>query len=170
MPNPKRQIKGKQAASPAVERGQREPASEEKAPASPTGEIVAISQKQPTEPSPPEKQEQSEQSERSEQSEQSERSERSERSEQSEKPRYKPLPVLESATNESGEVFTQGDKIQVKAPWGARAIAKITGIYQDNEGNAWAQYTSSEPLPPNWKWEGGVTRASRLVQAVDVGD
>lgn len=164
MANLKRQPKGKQAASPAVERGQREPASEEKAPASPTGEIVAISPKQPIEPSPPDKQEDSEHSGHSD------HSQRSEYSEQSDKPRFKPLPVLESATNESGEVFTQGDKIQVKAPWGSRAIAKITGIYQDNQGNAWAQYTSSEPLPPNWTWEGGVTRASRLVQAVDVGD
>ena len=167
MANLKRQPKGKQAASPAVERGQREPASEEKVPASPTGEIIAISPKQPTEPTPPEKQEHSAQSE---DSSQSEHSEHSERSEQPDKPRFKPLPVLESTTNESGEVFTQGDKIQVQAPWGGIAIAKITSIYQDNQGNAWAQYTSSEPLPPNWKWEGGVTRASRLVQAVDVGE
>jgi hypothetical protein len=75
----------------------------------------------------------------------------------------KPLQVLESATNEAGEIFNAGDKIQVSSPWGGKAIAEITGFYQDDSGGAWAQYTPSETRE-GWTWEGGSIRANLLVK------
>jgi hypothetical protein len=86
-----------------------------------------------------------------------------------EKPRpksqeYKPLQILDTATNQAGEVFNSGDKIRVTSPWGRKAIAEITGFYQDAGGNSWAQYTSNESLP-GWTWEGGCILAALLVKA-----
>lgn len=77
----------------------------------------------------------------------------------------KPLKTLQSVTNTAGETFKPGDKIQLMAPWGKRAIAEITMIYQDNSDNAWAQYLPVEAIPPNWTWVGGCTRVERLVAA-----
>jgi hypothetical protein len=77
----------------------------------------------------------------------------------------KPLKTLESVTNATGEVFQLGDKITVKAPWGGIAIAEITIIYQDESGNAWANYLPLESVPPDWSWLGGCTRTSLLVKA-----
>jgi hypothetical protein len=76
----------------------------------------------------------------------------------------KPQEVLESVTNDAGEVFNPGDKISVKAPWGGIAIAEITGFYQDDSGNAWAHYSPSEPRD-GWQWEGGCIRAALLAKA-----
>ena len=75
----------------------------------------------------------------------------------------KPLQVLESATNEAGEIFNAGDKIEVISPWGGKAIAEITGFYQDDSGGAWAHYTPSETRE-GWTWEGGSIRAQLLVK------
>lgn len=76
----------------------------------------------------------------------------------------KPTQILETATNEAGEVFNPGDSIHVTSPWGEKAIAQITGFYQDTEGNAWAHYTPSESRD-GWTWEGGSMRAKLLVKA-----
>jgi hypothetical protein len=76
----------------------------------------------------------------------------------------KPLKTLSSATNEAGEVFNPGDKILAKAPWGKRALAEITTIYEDESGSAWAQYLPAEAVPENWSWLGGSTRASLLLK------
>ena len=77
---------------------------------------------------------------------------------------FKPVPVLESASNTDSEIFNQGDTILVKAPWGVRATVQITAFYQDDSGNAWAQYSASE-CPPGWSWLGGCVRAALLVKA-----
>lgn len=77
----------------------------------------------------------------------------------------KPLKTLQSVTNSAGATFKPGDKIQLMAPWGKRAIAEITMIYQDNSDNAWAQYLPAESIPPNWTWLGGCARVERLVAA-----
>lgn len=78
----------------------------------------------------------------------------------------KPIQILESATNEAGDVFQSGDKIIARSPWGAMATAEITTIYADNNGDAWAQYVPSIPsIPPDWSWLGGCARAARLVKA-----
>jgi hypothetical protein len=76
----------------------------------------------------------------------------------------KPLKILPSVTNEAGEVFNPGDKILIKAPWGVQVTAEIVDFYQDEGGNAWARYTSSESYP-GWSWEGGCTRTSLLSKA-----
>ena len=76
----------------------------------------------------------------------------------------KPLQVLESVSNPAGEVFNSGDKILVTPPWGGKAIAEITNLYQDDSGNGWARYTSSESRP-GWTWEGGCILATLLVKA-----
>ena len=77
----------------------------------------------------------------------------------------KPLKTLQSATNATGEVFQPGDKIQLTAPWGNKAIAEITIIYQSDSGKVWAHYLPSEPVPPNWSWLGGCALAELLVGA-----
>jgi hypothetical protein len=77
----------------------------------------------------------------------------------------KPLKTLQSATNATGEVFQPGDKIQLLAPWGNKAIAEITIIYQSDSGKVWVHYLPSEPVPPNWTWLGGCTLAELLVSA-----
>lgn len=76
----------------------------------------------------------------------------------------KPLKTLQSATNGAGEVFNLGDKILPKAPWGTRALAEITAIYEDNQGDAWVQYLPVEEVPDGWSWLGGVTRAELLIK------
>lgn len=81
------------------------------------------------------------------------------------RPQVKPLKTLAQATNEAAEVFKPGDKIQAKAPWGTIAIAEITTLYEDESGNAWAQYIPAEPLPDKWSWLGGCTRAVLLKKA-----
>ncbi|NEO60844.1 MAG: hypothetical protein F6J98_10525 [Moorea sp. SIO4G2] len=73
----------------------------------------------------------------------------------------KPQIALKSVTNSDGEVFQCQDQIRVKAPWGSRATAEITALYQDESGNAWAQYKPSES-DPKWHWQGGCIRAERL--------
>ncbi len=77
----------------------------------------------------------------------------------------KPVKTLESTTNATEEVFQSGDKILVNAPWGGKAIAEITLIYQDESNNAWAHYLPVEAVPSNWSWFGGCTRSSLLVKA-----
>lgn len=77
----------------------------------------------------------------------------------------KPLQTLETATNAAGESFKPGDKIQLFAPWGKKAIAEVSLIYQDESQNVWVQYIPVEEIPPNWSWLGGCTRAERLVCA-----
>src|SRR4028119_1557138 len=42
----------------------------------------------------------------------------------------KPIKTLESVTNSAGETFKPGDKIQLMAPWGKRAIAGTTVVDQ----------------------------------------
>ncbi len=79
-------------------------------------------------------------------------------------PEPKQQPKLESATNDAGEVFNAGDKICVTSPWGEQAIAEITGFYQDNSGQAWAQYTPSE-IREGWTWETGSIRAALLLKS-----
>lgn len=75
----------------------------------------------------------------------------------------KPLQTLETATNAAGESFTLGDKIELFAPWGKKAIAEVSLIYQDESQNIWVQYFPIEEIPPNWSWLGGCTRAERVV-------
>lgn len=77
----------------------------------------------------------------------------------------KPLQTLETATNATGESFKLGDKIQLVAPWGKKAIAEVSLIYQDESQNIWVQYFPVEEIPPNWSWLGGCTRAERVVCA-----
>lgn len=77
----------------------------------------------------------------------------------------KPLQTLETATNAAGENFKLGDKIQLFAPWGKKAIAEVSLIYQDESQNVWVQYFPVEEIPPNWSWLGGCTRAERVVCA-----
>ena len=77
----------------------------------------------------------------------------------------KPLKTLASSTNSAGESFQPGDKIQLTAPWGKKAIAEITQIYQDESANAWVHYLPVEEIPPHWSWLGGCTRAERIVLA-----
>jgi len=77
----------------------------------------------------------------------------------------KPLQTLETATNAAGESFKLGDKIQLFAPWGQKAIAEVSLIYQDESQNVWVQYFPIEEIPPNWTWLGGCTRAERVVCA-----
>ena len=81
------------------------------------------------------------------------------------RPAVKPIQLLNSATNDLGEVLNSGDKIWVKAPWGKRAIAEIVEFYQDEEGTAWARYTSNQTPPPGWTWLGGCARAQCLIKA-----
>jgi hypothetical protein len=76
----------------------------------------------------------------------------------------KPLQVLSSATNATGEVFNPGDKILVSSPWGGKAIAEIVNFYRDDNGDAWARYTPQESRP-DWPWEGGCLLAARLLKA-----
>ena len=78
----------------------------------------------------------------------------------------KPIQVLDSATNEAGEVFNAGDMIQVTSPWGSKAKAEITDFYQDAEGKAWAHYTPNESRE-GWQWEGGCILAALLVKAAE---
>ncbi|MGC1396866.1 MAG: hypothetical protein WA828_21605 [Coleofasciculaceae cyanobacterium] len=77
----------------------------------------------------------------------------------------KPLQTLETASNASGEDFKLGDKIQLFAPWGKKAIAEVSLIYQDESQNVWVQYFPVEEIPANWSWLGGCTRAERVVCA-----
>ena len=77
----------------------------------------------------------------------------------------KPLKTLASSMNSAGESFQPGDKIQLTAPWGKKAIAEITQIYQDESANAWVHYLPVEEIPPNWSWLGGCSRAERIVLA-----
>ena len=69
------------------------------------------------------------------------------------KPKIPPLVTLPSATNARGEVFQLGDQILVLAPWGGKALAEITLIYQGAEG-AWAQYKSVGSVRDGWQWGG----------------
>ncbi len=78
---------------------------------------------------------------------------------------FKPLKTLQSANNSAGEVFQVGDKILPKSPWGTRALAEITAIYEDNEADVWVQYLPIEEVPNGWSWLGGVTRAALLLKA-----
>lgn len=75
----------------------------------------------------------------------------------------KPLQTLETASNAAGEDFKLGDKIQLFAPWGKKAIAEVSLIYQDESQNVWVQYFPVEEIPANWSWLGGCTRAERVV-------
>jgi hypothetical protein len=77
----------------------------------------------------------------------------------------KPLQTLETANNAAGESFKLGDKIQLFAPWGKKAIAEVSLIYQDESHNVWVQYFPIEDIPANWSWLGGCTRAERVVCA-----
>lgn len=77
----------------------------------------------------------------------------------------KPLQTLETASNAVGEDFKLGDKIQLFAPWGKKAIAEVSLIYQDESQNVWVQYFPVEEIPANWSWLGGCTRAERVVCA-----
>jgi hypothetical protein len=79
------------------------------------------------------------------------------------KPKYQPLPQLESATNVKGEVFKPGDRISVSAPWGGRSLAEIELFYQADSGEVWAQYKPVESIPEKWTWLGGVIRAELLL-------
>ncbi|NEO37429.1 MAG: hypothetical protein F6J90_14275 [Moorea sp. SIOASIH] len=76
----------------------------------------------------------------------------------------KPQIALKSVTNSEGEIFQCQDQIRIKAPWGSRATAEITVLYQDESGNPWAQYKPNES-DPKWDWEGGCIRAERLRKA-----
>lgn len=78
---------------------------------------------------------------------------------------FKALKTIESATNSAGEVFKLGDKILPKSPWSTRALAEITAIYEDNQGDVWVQYLPLEEVPDGWSWLGGVTRAALLLKA-----
>ena len=78
---------------------------------------------------------------------------------------FKPSKTLPSTTNGAGEVFKLGDKILPKSPWGTRALAEITAIYEDNQGDAWVQYIPIEEVPDGWSWLGGITRAELLLKA-----
>ena len=80
------------------------------------------------------------------------------------RPKPQPIQTVPEATNEAGELFKAGDKINVKAPWGGVAIAEIVSFYLDNHGGVWAQY---HPLSciPKWTWNGGCTRAHLLQKA-----
>lgn len=75
----------------------------------------------------------------------------------------KPQQIIESATNEAGKVFDLSNKICVTSPWGEKAIAEITGFYQDDSGNTWVHYSPSESRE-GWQWEGGCIRAALLVK------
>lgn len=77
----------------------------------------------------------------------------------------KPVKTLSSTTNDAGEVFQPGDKILAKAPWGKKALAEITSLFEDDSGTAWAQYMPVEAIPENWSWLGGCARANLLVKA-----
>lgn len=77
----------------------------------------------------------------------------------------KPLKTLQSSTNAAGESFKLGDKIQLTAPWGKKAIAEISLIYQDESANVWVHYVPIEEVPHNWSWLGGCSRAERLILA-----
>jgi len=79
------------------------------------------------------------------------------------KPKYQPLPQLESATNAKGEVFKPGNRISVSAPWGGRSLAEIELFYQADSGEVWAQYKPVESIPEKWTWFGGVIRAELLL-------
>lgn len=79
----------------------------------------------------------------------------------------KPLQVLDNATNQAGEVFNVGDKIQVTSPWGGPAIAEITAFYQDTKGNAWARYIPNESRE-GWDWLDGCILAVLLEKAVTI--
>lgn len=76
----------------------------------------------------------------------------------------KPAITLETISNADGEAFSAGDKILVTAPWGEKAIAQITSLYQ-SPSDTWAQYQPiAEELPTGWSWLGGVCRAESLVR------
>jgi hypothetical protein len=77
----------------------------------------------------------------------------------------KTLQTLSEATNAKSEVFQTGDKILVRAPWGATAVAEIVTLYQDNNGEAWAHYLPTESIPPNWSWLSGCIRVPLLIKA-----
>ncbi|HEY9667799.1 MAG TPA: hypothetical protein V6C91_13395 [Coleofasciculaceae cyanobacterium] len=84
------------------------------------------------------------------------------RPERPQRPEPKPQQVIESTTNEAGEVFKPGDKILVTPPWGGKALAEITSFYLDNSGQAWAHYSPNETRD-KWAWESGCIRAALLV-------
>lgn len=76
----------------------------------------------------------------------------------------RPESTIETVNNAGNEVFSTGDKILVTAPWGEKAIAQITSIYQSPSGT-WAQYKPAvDELPTGWSWFGGVCRAESLVR------
>ena len=76
----------------------------------------------------------------------------------------RPVSTVETISNIDGEAFSTGDKILVTAPWGEKAIAQITSLYQ-SPSDTWAQYQPvAEELPTGWSWLGGVCRAESLVK------
>lgn len=69
---------------------------------------------------------------------------------------------VDSAVNAAGERFVMGDNIVVTAPWGGKAIAKITSLYHGTDGT-WVKYTPLvSEYPAGWSWSTGVSRAQQL--------
>lgn len=81
-----------------------------------------------------------------------------------ERPEIKPLVELPQAENASGEVFSVGDQISVRSPWGGHATAEIVKFYQDDAGCAWASYIPRETRQ-DFTWEKGCIRAALLQKA-----
>jgi hypothetical protein len=62
----------------------------------------------------------------------------------------------------AGEHFVREDKIVVTAPWGGKAIAKITSVYHGTDGT-WVKYMPLvSEYPVGWNWSNGVSRAEQL--------
>lgn len=76
----------------------------------------------------------------------------------------KPWVELEEAQNQGGEVFNLGDLIQVRAPWGEVAIAKIQNFYEVSPGSLWACFVPTEERE-DWTWKGGSIRTELLKKA-----
>lgn len=80
--------------------------------------------------------------------------------------KHKPKVLVElpQAENSLGEVFTVGDKIQVRAPWGMWATAEIKTFYQSSPDTVMAHFLPQQERP-DWTWMGGLIRSDLLKRA-----
>lgn len=71
---------------------------------------------------------------------------------------------ISEATNAKGEVFKEGDGIQVLSPWSKEVEGKITGFYKGSKGSIFAEFVPQTSLP-QWNWEKGCIRVQLLKPA-----
>lgn len=55
-----------------------------------------------------------------------------------------------------------GTEIEVRAPWGGKALVTVVDICVAPSGDRWVSFMPISECPQNWTWEGGVKRISLL--------